>query len=280
MPLGTNNQTITTGANFIPELWGPVVIQAVREKLVMWEKCWDWFKAGKKKGDTIHVPGVSNLTANVKTAGSQVTLNSPTEGVTNLLINQHRECSFLIEDILDTQADFNLMKFYTDQAAYAISEIMDTFIIDLIPSLSQIVGSSGIDLGDADIRDAIELLDTANAPDEWRYFVIHPTQKNALFGIEKYFRADMRGDGSSKVLTKGQFGEIYGVPVSVTTQIGTSGGARMNALFQQQTWAKALQLGPRTQGDYIQEYLGHLVTTDAIYGGVEARDSFGVWVQS
>ena len=58
MPLGTAQQTITTGANFIPELWGPPVIIAAQDNLVFRPLCWDWSDPTKGKGDTIHVPNI------------------------------------------------------------------------------------------------------------------------------------------------------------------------------------------------------------------------------
>lgn len=280
MPLGTNQQTITTGANFIPELWGPGVIAATEANLVFQKLVWDWSDPVKGKGDTIHIPGVSNLTSNAKTANAQVTLNSPTEAVIDLIINRHDECSFLIEDILGTQSSFNLMKFYTEKAGYAIARQRDTRLNNLVSGFSQVLGAAGVDIGDQQIRDSIEFLDLADAPLDDRALVIYPDQKNALFSIEKYFRASMRGDGASAILTKGQFGEIYGVPVSVTTNIGTSGGARMNTMLHRQAIGAAQQSGPRTQSDYILEFLGNLVVVDFIYGEIETRDPFGVWLRS
>ena len=280
MPLGTTQQTVTTGANFIPEIWANQVIAATESNLVFQAMCWDWSDPVKGKGDTIHIPGVSNLTSNAKAANTQVTLNAPTEDVTNLLINRHDECSFLIEDILDVQSNYNLMKYYTDKAGYAIARQRDVRINNLVSGFSQVLGAAGVDMGDQQIRDSIEYLDLADAPMEDRNLVIYPDQKNALFAIEKYFRADFRGDGQSKVLTKGRFGEIYGVPVSVTTNIGTSTGARLNTMFQKEAIGVAQQNGPRTQSDYILEYLGNLVVVDFIYGEVETRDAFGVWIRS
>lgn len=282
MALGTNQQTITTGANFIPELWGPPVIVATEDNLVFRPLCWDWSDPVKGKGDTIHVPNISNLTSNTKTAGSEVTLNSPTESKVDLDIDTHEDCSFLIEDILKAQSSFNLMKFYTGKSGFAVAESMDTAANALVSGFSQIQGSAGVDLGDSQIRDGIEQLDLANAPDNDgnRAIVIHPTQKNALFAIEKYFRADFRNDGQSDILVRGRFGKIYNMPVLTSTNIGTSGGAYLNSMFHREAIAIANQLGPRTQGDYILEYLGNLVVTDAIWGQTESRDSFGVWLQS
>src|SRR3990167_11072664 len=102
MALGTLQQTITTGANFIPELWGPMVIKATESNLVLYPMTWDWSDPAKGKGDTIHVPAVSNLTTSAKAAKTQAALNAPPEDVSNMSINQHDECSFLIEDMLKT----------------------------------------------------------------------------------------------------------------------------------------------------------------------------------
>jgi hypothetical protein len=98
-------------------------------------------------------------------------------------------------------------------------------------------------------------------------------------GIEKYYRADIRGDGASPVV-KGRIGEIYNIPLHISTNVATSGGARLNTLFHREAVACVQQAGPRTQSDYILEYLGNLVVVDHVYGQVESRDPFGVWMQS
>lgn len=279
MPLGSAQMTVTTQANFIPELWGPQVILATEAKLVFRNLVWDWSDGVSGKGDTLRIPNVSNLTANAKAANTQVTLNAPTEAMVTLSVNRHDEVSFLLEDITKVQSSFNLMQIYTKKAGYGLALQMDTRLSDLVSGFSQTVGAAGVDIGDQQIRDAIEFLDLADAPIEDRSLVIYPTQRNALFAIEKYFRADIKGNNENTVVT-GKLGEIYGVPVYVTTNLGTSSNARLNTMFHKEAFASAIQLGPRSQGDYILEYLGHLVVNDAIYGEVEARDAFGVWIQS
>lgn len=282
MALGSAQQTTTTGACFIPQLWGPMVVAATESNLVFAPLFWDWSDPLKGKGDRVNIPSVSNLTVNTKSANTQVVLNAPTETSTVLIINRHDECSFLIEDLLDVQSSFNLMKFYTGKAGYAIARQRDTALNALVSGFSQVLGAAGTDMGDQQIRDAIEFLDTADAPQSDRALAIYPDQKNALFGIEKYFRSEFRGDGPSAMLVKGKFGEIYGVPVYVSTNIGTSGSpaARLNTLFHKEAVAKADQQGPRVQSDYIIEYLGNLVVTDNIYGQIESRDAFGTWIKS
>ena len=78
MALGTTHMTITTKANFIPELWGPNIISATERKLVFRNLVWDWSSPVKGKGDTIRAPNVSNMTSNPKVASTQVVLNATT----------------------------------------------------------------------------------------------------------------------------------------------------------------------------------------------------------
>ena len=278
MGFGSNHMTVTTGAKFIPELWIDKVVKATEAQLVLWKNTWDWSE--NEPSNKLQAPLLSNLTANNKSASSAVTFNSPTEDEKELDLTTHKECSFLIEDILKAQASYNITKMYTDKAAYAIAKVMDSAVSALFASFSQAVGAAGSPMGDQQILDAIEFLDLADAPETERVLVIHPSQKNALFSIEKYFRADFSGNGSSSILTKGKFGELYGIPVYVTTNLSTSGGARLNALYQKEAIATGVSYGPRVQGDYILEYLANLVVCDVVYGLTETRDDHGVWIKS
>lgn len=279
MALGTNQMTITTHTQFIPELWVDKIISQVESNLVLKPLTWDWSEPGQTKGNKIDVPNVTNITANVKAVNTQVTLNANTEVKSQLSISTHEECSFLLEDMAKIQASYNLMKYYTEKAAYAIAKVRDTDIATQIASFTQIVGSAGVDLGDVQIRNAIQFLDLGDVPQDERSLCIYPTQKNALMGIEKYYRADIRGDGSSPVV-KGRMGEIYNIPIAISTNLGTSASARLNVMMHRQAIATADQEAPRTQSDYIIEYLGELVCVDTVYGQLLARNTFGVWMQS
>jgi hypothetical protein len=93
-------------------------------------------------------------------------------------------------------------------------------------------------------------------------------------------------------------GSLYGIPIFVTTQIGsdaTPSGARANALAHPDAihWAtsplggggsmaKSMvgSQGVRVQSSYKSEYLSTLTTADILYGVVENRDNAGVYVKS
>jgi hypothetical protein len=251
MALGSTQMTVTTAANFIPELWGPMVIKATEANLTFQKLTWDWSDPVKGKGDTIHAPAVSNVTTNTKSANTAVTLSAPTEAMTNLSINVHNHAAFLLEDIAKIQASFNLVSLYTEKLGYAIAKQLDTDIGANVASFNQAVGDAGVDIGDEQI-----------------------------LKIDKFFRADYRGDGRSQILVNGEFGEIYGSRAYVSSNVASSGGERLNTLMHRDAICQAVQLGPQTQGDYILEYLGYLVVTQIIYGDGVARNTFGVWLKS
>ena len=124
MPLGTNNTTITTAANYIPELWSMEVIAAYKANNALRSRV-TLFSHNKKKGDTIHVPNFTRSLASVKAAGSQVTLTAPTHSVTDIVIDKHYEYSVLIEDIVAVQAFDTLRQHHTDDAGYSLARQID-----------------------------------------------------------------------------------------------------------------------------------------------------------
>lgn len=290
MALGSNQMTITTGAVFIPEVWSPEVLRATENALVMAPlvKRFDSLVTGK--GDTIHIPNLTNLTATSKTANAQVTLQSPTETDTTISINNHYESSFLVEDILKVQSNYDLMAEYTSKAGESIARRVDTDLLGEYANFTNTdVGSYGQDITDPVFLAADEALDLANAPMEDRYLIVYPTQKTALLKVEKFVKADWVGQYQSSTMVKTgpnsryMWGDLYGHPVYYTKQIPTTAGTPTqfhNIYFHKEAIALALQLAPRTQSEYRLEYLGNLVVVDTIYGIKTIRADFGIEVRS
>lgn len=283
--MAITSMTVTTGAVFIPEVWSAEVLRAVRANLVLADKVHRYDADVKAFGDKIHIPNVSNLSVNQKTAGNPVTIQAPTEGEVTIDINQHWESSFEIEDILKIQSRADLMGEYTNAAGYAIAQKIDTDLAGLYSGLTQYVGDGSTDITDANIVAAIEKLDEAGAPQEGRVFVIRPSAKAALLLIDKFVLASAVGynAGNSPIVkgtnAKGYWGEIYGIPVYVSSNLVTEAGSPSkvhNLMFHKDAFGLAMQESPRTQSFYDQKYLATLVTVDTIYGFAEIRDTWAV----
>lgn len=290
MALGSSHMTTTTGTAFIPEVWSLEVLRAAENALVMAGLVKRFDSMVTKYGDTINIPNLTNLTASDKSASTQVTLQSPTETTTQILINKHKESSFLVEDILKVQSMYDLMSEYTSKAGESIARAIDTDLLGEYSNFTNTdVGTYGSDITDPVILAAIEQIDLANAPNEDRYFVIYPTQKTALMKIDKFVKVDSMGEYQEPtIVRKGppsryKWGDIYGIPVFWTKQVKQTAGTPTqthNILFHKEAIALALQQAPRTQSDYIIEYLSTVVVVDVIYGVKTIRADFGIEVRS
>ena len=303
MALGTNGQTTTTAANFIPELWSDEVIAAYKQNLVLGNVVTKINHSGKK-GDTIHIPTPTRGSANSKAANTQVTLQGDTHAVTDLSINKHYEYSVVIEDIVEVQALQSLRRFYTDDAGYALANQIDDDLFAQAESLqggtvggsgtslweTAVIGSDGTtayvggtsnsaDITDAGIRGMILKLDNADVPMDNRYIVLPPIAMNDMLGINRFTEQQYIGDGSA--IKTGKIGSIYGMDVFITSNCPTvtstnSVVSRVGLMFHKDALALVEQMGVRSQTQYKQEYLGDLFTADTIYGVGELRDNAGV----
>lgn len=291
MALGTDHLTKTTSAVFIPELWEDEVIVA-REANLVAAKLFAQMNFVGKKGDTIHIPKISTLTTNSKLPQQQVTLQSPTEDELVLTINRHEEVSQIFEDILIVQQSYDLRGEYTNQAGIAIARKIDTDILALYNKLDSIVSGTdgrtvwnpaisgnGGDITDEAFRNMLETLDNADVPEDGRFMIIPPSQKNVLRGIPKFIEADKFG--SELPVQKGYWGTIYGIPVYYTTRcpiVLASDLTPYRVCFLAHTEAllSIMQMNVRVQADYIQQYLGTLVTSDVIYDVHEKRTDHGI----
>ena len=303
MALGTAQQTTTTAAKFIPELWSDEVIAGYKKNLVLGNVVTKINHAGKK-GDTIHIPAPVRGSANAKAANTQVTLQGDTHNEVQLSINKHYEYSVVIEDIVEVQALQSLRRFYTDDAGYALATQVDTDLFTLIEGLQGgTVGGSGTslfekakigsdgttdfvggtsnaaDIADAGIRKMILLLDNADVPMDNRFMVIPPVAANDMLGINRFTEQQFIGDGDA--IKTGKIGSIYGMDVFVSSNCpsGTttnSVAVRFGVMMHKDALALVEQMGVRSQTQYKQEYLGDLFTADTLYGVGELRDTAGV----
>lgn len=295
MALGSNQQTITSGDVFLPEVWSKETQRATEATLVLANLVKRFDSELTDGGDLLRVPLISNITASAKAANTQVTLNAPVETAFTMSINRHYESSYLIEDRLKAQSKYNLLEQYSGKAGYAIGQTMDSDIAGLYSGLSQTVGNSTTDITDANVCRAIQYLDDANAPQTERYFVVKPAGISHLRQIQKFSEWQSLGltpnpasgmgglaNGSATVRMigpNGFVGKVYNVEVYMSTNLTEEAGTSdtvHNLLFQKEAFALGVQMKARTQFQYKQEYLGMLATTDALWGFAEYRDTFAV----
>lgn len=277
----------TTAAVFIPSIWAGKVNEFFRANLVAANFFTDLSSEIVGGGKTVYVPNTTELSASTKSSATAVTLQAPTDNKTTLTVATHKEASFLLED--STKAfiakSYNYQERYAKSAAYAIAKAYDATIIALFSGFTNSVGASTSAVVDSDIRLAISKLD--NTPAEETAFFFHTsTFWTQIAGIDRFSSTLYV---NQKVVAEGEIGKLYGRPVFVTSQIPyvSSTTGRVNCLAHKDAIVHATQnlggadgMGVRVQSSYKQEYLGELVTADAIYGAAENRDDSGVIIYS
>ena len=260
------NMTTTTSAVFIPEIWSDEVIATYKKNLVVANLVQN-LNHQCKKGDTIHIPKPGRNDASAKVANSDVT--AITDTATEILVNidQHYEWSMYIEDIAELQALNSMRRFYTDDAGYALARNVDSAIITALDGASALTGGNAVITSvtdwDASILQAIENLNDNDVPVNDRALVVTPSCMTALMSTDRFTEQQFIGDGSA--IRTGNIGNIYGIPVFMSTQVGT-GATEKAFLFQKDSTVLATQQSVRTQTQYKQEKLADLFTADTVYG--------------
>jgi len=308
MAFPTPAVTITTAATFIPEIWSDEIVAAYKKNLVAANLVKKMNYKGKK-GDTVHVPSPTRGSATAKAASTAVTLIAATESEVQVLIDKHYEYSRLIEDIVEVQALSSLRSFYTEDAGYALARQVDTDLIRLgrafngatigtndyatsAASTKAYIGSDGTTaynssssnaaaLTDAAIRRTIQRLDDNDTPMDGRFFIIPPSSRNTLMGLARYTEQAFVGEaGSNNTIRNGEIGNLYGMPVFVTSNADTGAGNsstdRICLMGHRDSMVLVEQVGIRSQTQYKQEYLATLYTADTLYGVKAMRTAASV----
>ena len=278
----------TEAANFIPEIWSDEIRASYESNLVIAPKVKKLAMTGKK-GDTVNIPAPERGVASEKAEHTAVNIQNNVEGNVPVIIDKHYEYSRFIEDIVEVQALSSLRKFYTDDAGYALAKQIDTDLLDLAKTLGNNTGSyvntasfyteagTGVlkayapdTIVPADVftdetfRNLIQKMDDADVPMDDRCFVIPPSLRNAIMGIDRYMSSDfVNGQGT----VNGLIGSLYGIDVMVSTNVATpESGVRAAQLIHKDTYVLAEQQGIRSQTQYKQEFLSTLYTADTLYG--------------
>jgi len=307
---GATGITGTTEAQtFIPEIWSDEIRASYESNLVIAPKVKKISMAGKK-GDKINIPAPDRGVANEKGENAYVKIQANVENTVGVDINKHYEYSRFIEDIVEVQALSSLRKFYTEDAGYALAKQIDTDLLDLAKSLGNATGNyvntasfyteagTGVLKAyaadtivkadvfvDASFRNLIQKMDDADVPMTDRCFVVPPSLRNAIMGIDRYQSSDFT---NAQGVQNGKIGELYGVDVMVSTNCpiietaaqngadsGNGGRIRSAQLLHKDTYVLAEQQAIRSQTQYKQEFLSTLYTADTLYGVKVLRPDAG-----
>lgn len=235
--LGASAPAATAYAGtFIPEIWSGKIIEKFYDNTVLAAIAnTDYEGEIKNYGDTVHIRQKPDIAINDYEADQALTYERPSAAVVDLLIDQGKYFNTVLDDVMEIQADLNMMSMWADDAASQMKITIDTDVLDYMAPLAKAVENKGavagrisgnIDLGittsplsvvartpaaaevepiDVLIRMG-QVLDEQNIPESGRWVIV-PAWFAALIKKSELRDASLSGDGTS-ILRNGRLGMI------------------------------------------------------------------------
>lgn len=288
-----------------PEIWGDFINEPVFPKAVFANFFTDLTYLMEDGGDILHVP---NIYTNIFTASTQSTQGngivdqSPAQVDVTLTVGTHVYVAWLFGDatIKQLSKNYKLNEAYAREAKNVLMIALEDSLAALWSSLStNVVGDTTTVLSDAEIRDAINALDTLAYDLTETAFFFHPfVYWTQLGGIAKYYsqyasqfdflRTGNFGPGDA---SRGLRGILYDQPCFVTPRVVSGLQTYRNLFAHKSCFGFATQtpgimdMGNstgrmRVQADYLLQNLAMLTVVDMLYGVAVLREPAGVVVNA
>ena len=270
--MADGNVTVTTAANFIPELWRDAILDYAERKFQIKNQVSDFSSMLAGGGDILHIPKVTEETAAAKSAGSAVTYTNNTDGKIDLTVDQHHYEAKRIEDIVKVQESADLFNAYARSMGYALAKKVENYLaVDVIQAATgnDVTLSADNTMTTALLRSGLQkMLDAGHDyTDGDTWFYGSPAAYMSMLSLGDFAEAQKRGDGANP-LVKGQVVMAYGMPVFASTDWDDDGGTgdESASIFKRESIYFAQQIAPRVQSSYDIDHLATSVVADVLFG--------------
>ena len=273
---------------FVPEVWGPAIQKAFREKLVFGALCNDLSPMIAGGGDTIHLPTIDTVTSGDKTAETAISygVGAAVQTEETLTVNKHTYAACLIEDIVATTSSYQLTQMYAKELGESLANAIDTYIETQVLASCQSAsgGINGVGLGGSPHLGAasdFDLVLTALLPEDpelsnWT-MVLPPATYANLANLVQLAYGTAGSPLGDKFTQTGSVTRLFGMNVVVspnvdasTPDMDTSGGTDAQDIEGYIIHKSAMHIAyakdVNLKTDYDIDYLGTKMVSDVMYG--------------
>lgn len=231
MSIGNNSHgpqvNTTRGQQFIPEQWLNEV-QAFRMSRQLDDSCIKTFGAEVKKGDTFHIPRISELGVEDKASDMPVNIQSNADTDYVLQIDTDRVTAVGIDELLELESSYDIRAPHLMAMGYALAKDFTGSILGLRAAINnnvnQVIYSSsnglltgnGLPFSFTAFLTARTMLLDADVPEEGLVLLVSPRQEMAFYTIPQFISVDYVND---KIIAKGQIGVLMGVKIVRTSMV-------------------------------------------------------------
>ena len=282
-PSATNffDKTLADGI-FSPDVWSKQVLYKQEANLVFAKLVNRTYESDAKVGRSVIITTISDLSTRAKAENTAILYETVAETPLTIPLNIWDYCAIGVEDIVQVQAHINVRSEYERKIAYAMSKDVDTKLAALVPGISGTFGALGTAFSDQNVRDAVQYLDDRNIPEEGRFIVMSPAEKNDKLGLEKWtsvlYRGNESANGNGTQVNKGRIGsEIYNLePYQTTNLYKPAAGQAWNYVGHKDALALVIQRQPKLHLFYDIDFFTWKIASEQIMGLAELRDDFAV----
>ena len=187
--MADGNVTITTAANFIPEMWRDAILDYAERRFQLRNQVLDFSSMLADGGDILNIPKVAEETAAAKSAGTAVTYSANTDGEASISIDQHAYEAKRIDDIVRVQSSYDLFSLYAKSMGYGLAKKVENYLaVDIIQSATanDVTLSSDNTFTTALVRSGMQkLLDIGVDYTDGETFFYASNNKGVIKGVEK-----------------------------------------------------------------------------------------------
>jgi len=280
---------------FIPEIWSAKLFVRLRKTLVAASIVTREYEGEITAfGDTVKINEIGPVTVNDYTKYTSLTWQELDAAQKELKIDQAKSFSFTVDDIDTAQQKPKVMNAALSEAAYAIADTIDQFILGLNTEAGVLnttnLGSatSGISTSSGNVIEnfsyAARYLDEANVPRGNRFAVIAPWvhQKLILAEAGGISATAVPKVFDSGVLTSGFAGQVAGFNILVSNNVVTTSTVYHNMFLTPDAIAYAGQI-IKVQAVERESYFDTGVKGLYVYGGKVVRPNalaVGYWSEA
>lgn len=235
-PTGSLTPNPAYSGTVIPEIWSGKLIEKFYASTVLAAISNTAYEGEiKNQGDTVHIRTKPTITINDYLADGGIVVERPSSNIVDLLINKGKYFATILDDVMEVQADINLMGMWSDDAAQQmkikidqdvllgilgqadaanrggtagkISASLNLGVTGTPVAVSSVTGTpaSSVSILDMLLRMG-QALDEQNVPEEGRWAVI-PTWAATKIKQSELRQAYLSGDQTS-MLRNGRLGMV------------------------------------------------------------------------
>jgi hypothetical protein len=236
-PTGSATPTPAYAGTFIPVLWSTKLIEKFYASTVLAAiSNTDYEGEIKNKGDTVVIRTKPTITIKDYLADGLLTVERPSSNIIELKIDKGKYFNLILDDVMEIQADLNMMNMWSDDAAQQFKIVVDTEVLKSLlgqaatgnkgtlagvisgnvnlgvtgTPIQLVARNPAATVGKVEIVDLLvrlgQVLDEQNIPEQGRWVVL-PAWISSQIKMSELRDASLTGDATS-ILRNGRLGMV------------------------------------------------------------------------